>query len=80
MEEREQAAPASAIAGSLERERARAEGREEEPDPEAAVERLEDQHRERRERRAVCVPKLKGSIGEVSNHSNFSHQSSVKVL
>ena len=26
------------------------------------------------------VPKLKGSIGEGSNHSNFSHQSSVKIL
>ena len=25
-------------------------------------------------------PKLKGSIGEGSNHSNFSHQSSVKIL
>ena len=25
-------------------------------------------------------PKLKGSIGEGSNHSNFSHQSSVKLL
>ena len=25
-------------------------------------------------------PKLKGSIGEGSNHSNFSHQSSVKFL
>ena len=24
--------------------------------------------------------KLKGSIGEGSNHSNFSHQSSVKIL
>ena len=24
--------------------------------------------------------KLKGSIGEVSNHSNFSHQNSVKIL
>ena len=24
-------------------------------------------------------PKLKGSIGEGSNHSNFSHQSSVKI-
>ena len=25
-------------------------------------------------------PKLKGSIGEGSNHSNFSHQSAVKIL
>ena len=25
-------------------------------------------------------PKLRGSIGEGSNHSNFSHQSSVKIL
>ena len=25
-------------------------------------------------------PRLKGSIGEGSNHSNFSHQSSVKIL
>ena len=27
-----------------------------------------------------CVAKLKGSIGEGSNHSSFSHQSSVKIL
>ena len=27
-----------------------------------------------------AVPGLKGSIGEGSNHSNFSHQSSVKIL
>ena len=26
------------------------------------------------------TPKLKGSIGEGSNHSNFSHQSSVQIL
>ena len=26
-----------------------------------------------------CVPKLKGSIGEGSNHSNFSHQSSARI-
>ena len=26
------------------------------------------------------VPKLEGSIGEGSNHSNFSNQSSVKIL
>ena len=25
-------------------------------------------------------PELKGSIGEGSNHSNFSHQSSVKIM
>ena len=29
---------------------------------------------------AQLMPKLKGSIGEGSNHSNFSHQSSVKIL
>ena len=29
---------------------------------------------------AECAAKLKGSIGEGSNHSNFSHQSSVKIL
>ena len=29
---------------------------------------------------AGVVPELKGSIGEGSNHSNFSHQSSVKFL
>ena len=28
----------------------------------------------------VRVPRLKGSIGEGTNHSNFSHQSSVKIL
>ena len=28
----------------------------------------------------ACWAKLKGSIGEGSNHSNFSHQSSVKIL
>ena len=26
------------------------------------------------------LPELKGSIGEGSNHSNFSHQSSVRIL
>ena len=31
-------------------------------------------------RREGRAPKLKGSIGEWSNHSNFSHQSSVKIL
>ena len=34
----------------------------------------------RRKRRSRLLPKLKGSIGEGSNHSNFSHQSSVKIL
>ena len=35
----------------------------------------------RRSRRSMRPPpKLKGSIGEGSNHSNFSHQSSVKIL
>ena len=29
---------------------------------------------------AAFPPKLKGSIGEGSNHSNYSHQSSVKIL
>ena len=29
---------------------------------------------------AAWQPELKGSIGEGSNHSNFSHQSSVKIL
>ena len=28
----------------------------------------------------LLEPGLKGSIGEGSNHSNFSHQSSVKIL
>ena len=28
----------------------------------------------------LLEPELKGSIGEGSNHSNFSHQSSVKIL
>ena len=28
----------------------------------------------------MSLPKLKGSIGEGSNHSNFSHQSSVRIL
>ena len=32
-----------------------------------------------RPRRRFPSPKLKGSIGEGSNHSNFSHQSSVKI-
>ena len=36
------------------------------------------------ERRALrppaLRPELKGSIGEGPNHSNFSHQSSVKIL
>ena len=31
-------------------------------------------------RRKPCMPELKGSIGKGSNHSNFSHQSSVKIL
>ena len=29
---------------------------------------------------AERFPKFEGSIGEGSNHSNFSHQSSVKIL
>ena len=33
-----------------------------------------------RNSRSASAPKLKGSIGEGSNHSNFSHQSSVKIL
>ena len=31
-------------------------------------------------RTVAYVPELKGSIGEGSNHSNFSDQSSVKIL
>ena len=32
-----------------------------------------------RELLLACAPKLKGSIGEGPNHSNFSDQSSVKI-
>ena len=36
--------------------------------------------RHRSSPRKRSAPKLKGSIGEGSNHSNFSHQNSVKIL
>ena len=42
--------------------------------------RRSDRARGPRRARALSHPKLKGSIGEGSNHSNFSDESSIKIL